>query len=147
MVVVDAVVVVDDVVVVELVVGLVVVVGGRVVVVVDAEVVVDDDVVVVDDVVAGVVSSSDARSAKMIKTTATAMISTASAQKIGLLKALLSDGGGPAAYVGSAGGGIGSPMFGSVGVGSTEGIAWVGSSAPGRSPLVLSPGGPGSSGG
>jgi hypothetical protein len=83
-------VVVDEVVVVELVVVAVVDVVGRVVVVVEE---VDEDVVLVDvTVVAGVESSSDDRTAKMINTTATATIRIARAQKIGLLHALLSEG-------------------------------------------------------
>jgi hypothetical protein len=130
----DDVVVDDEVVVEELVVGgRVVVVVGRDVVVVElvVELVVDDDVTVV----AGGLSSSDDRSAKMINTTATATMRMASAQKIGLLIALRSEGGGAPVYGGSEGadaGGTGSPMFGSVGVGSTAGMACVGSSAPGR---------------
>jgi hypothetical protein len=131
--VVDVLVVVDDVVVgaVVVVVGAVVVVvlvGGRVVVVLLDDVVLDD-VVVDETVVAGGDSSSEARKATMIKTTATATINTATAQKIGLLHAERSRWS-------SSGGGTYSPpagtgWLGSVGVGSTTGIARVGSSAPG----------------
>jgi hypothetical protein len=70
-------VVVDEVVVDDVVVEAVVDVVGRVVVVVDD---VELDVLVDVTVVFGVESSSDARTAKMINTTATATIKTASAQ-------------------------------------------------------------------
>lgn len=124
-----------------------VVLGGRVVVVEDEVELVDD---VVDETVVvtgGVSSLSDDRSAKMMSTAATATIRIASAQKIGLLNALLSVGGGPLATgTGSPPGGTawaGSVSVGSVGVGSIVGIACVGSSAPGNAPVGSSPPAPG----
>jgi hypothetical protein len=114
-------------------------------VVVDRLVVVEDDVELVDDVVGalvvvagGVSSLSEDRSAKMMSTAATATIRMASAQKIGLLSALLSVGGGPPdTGAGSPAGGT--VWVGSVGSGSIAGIACVGSSEPGYAPVGSSP--------
>jgi hypothetical protein len=134
--------VVDELVVDEVVVVDELVVVGLVVDVVDADVV-DDDVVDVEaTVVAGGDSSSDERRAKMIRTAATATMRTARAQKIGLLIALLSVGGGPPATRAASPAG-GTVWVGSVGFGSIAGIAWVGSSAPGYAPVGSSPPTPG----
>lgn len=120
------------------------VVVGRVVEVVD----VDDDVVddVVDElvVVAGVLSSSVERTAKMISTAATATINTARPHSNGFRAGLLPVpppppvGGGAAGGPPSPGGVVGITWVGSV-VGSapgpsTDGTAWVGSSGPGGEP-------------
>jgi hypothetical protein len=116
--------------VVDVVVDAVVVVDGLVVVVLDDEVdEVDDEVDdVVTEVVVGVSSSSPARTAKMINTTATATINTATAHNTGLLSALRSDGGVCVVSVSVASAGTGavasSPW-------STVGSCCVGSSPPG----------------